>query len=454
MQDKAQELFGKFNFDYAEFRRESVFSTSISLRDNERSVSSGRAQGISVRMLVSGSWGFASTDDLSRIGEIFERAFRMARVSKGKSRIEIKPVYSGKGRTKTKVSLEGVCMEKKMQDMQEIQKNLAGKSISSRSVRYSDSSSKEEFINSEGAETEQEISRVYLAFTSVAKSGGLMERASERIGLTVGYEAVDECFKLSQECPKRARALLSAHPAPPGKCTTVVDGRMAGLLCHEALGHACEADSILSNSSILKGRMGRPIGSPLVTIYDNSKLPGAFGSYFFDDEGVRAQKTVLVSNGKLTSLLQSLETAAKLGAKPTGNARAQSYSFTPIVRMSNTCMEKGESEVDELFEGIKHGVYARGMNGGCVDTTTGYFVFGAEDGFLIENGKKTRFLRDVLLSGNILESLKNIDMIANDFSGSPGFCGKMGQAIPVSDGGPHVRIKSLMVGGNPKVQGE
>ena len=447
MLDRALSLFRKFKIDYGEFREERDFSTSISLRDRETSVSSGESRGISVRMLLLGSWGFASTDDLSKVEEIFKKAYGLAKISKGKSRVEIDPSLSGKHKTKTKIPLEDIGVEDKMKDARELQKLLEGKSISSTSVRYSDSTSTEGFVNTSGSECEQASMRVYAAFTSVAKNNGLMQRASERMGVSAGYEAVEQCFSLAQDCPKRAFALLSASLAPAGKHLVIIDGRMTGLLCHEALGHACEADSILAGSSILKGKIGAGIGSPLVTIRDDPSIPGAFGSFAFDDEGVKSRGTILVEKGRLKNYLQSRETAAKLSSKPTGNARAQAYAFTPIVRMSNTVMARGESQVEELFEGLKHGVYARGMSGGCVDTTTGYFVFAAEDGYLIENGRKTKLLRDVLLSGNVVETLMNVDMVANDFLGSPGFCGKAGQSVPVSDGGPHVRVREVVVGG-------
>ncbi len=447
MLDNALALFRKFKIDYGEFREEADLSNTISLRDKERSVSSGESRGISVRMLVHGSWGFASTDDIEKIGEIFEKAYKLARISKGKSRVDTGLSFSGKHKTKTKVPLESVGIERKMKNARELQTLLEGKSISSTSVRYSDSTSTERFVNTAGSECEQISSRIYAAFTSVAKNGLLMQRASERIGVSAGYEALDACFPLAQECPRRAKELLLAAPAPPGKHNVITDGRMTGLLCHEALGHACEADSVIAGSSLLKGKIGKTIGSPLVTIRDDPAIPGAFGSFAFDDEGIKAGGAVLIERGKLKSYLQSRETAAKLGSKPTGNARAQAYAYTPIVRMSNTVMERGESAVEELFEGIKFGIYARGMSGGCVDTTTGYFVFAAEDGYLIEKGEKTKLLRDVLLSGNLVETLKNIDMVADDFLGSPGFCGKGGQSVPVSDGGPHVRVKRVMVGG-------
>ena len=154
----------------------------------------------------------------------------------------------------------------------------------------------------------------------------------------------------------------------------------------------------------------------------------------------------MVKDGKLISLLNSRETSSKLDMTSSGNARSI-IADQPIVRMSNTFLEPGDMEVDELFEGIDYGMYLKGSRGGQVDTGKGIFQFNAAEGYLIENGEITTPLRDVSLSGNILETLKNIDAIANDFKLSVGFCGKGGQTVPVGDGGPHTRILNSLVGG-------
>ncbi|MFH1447617.1 MAG: TldD/PmbA family protein [Candidatus Micrarchaeota archaeon] len=447
MEDKALGLMGKFNPDYAEFRQVVNDLTSISIKDKETTVSSGKSQGIGVRVLERGSWGMASSDNLHDLESVFEKALKMASISRGKSRLSPQPTHSGRSKTNLRMAPSEVGIDQKVSDMREIQAMLSGKHISNRTVSYADSSSSHTFVNSEGTRIHQLLSRVYLSFTSVAKRGGLMERASGRVGKTSGYEVVKTGFEMACECPKRALELLSAKTAPPGRYDVIMDGRMTGLLCHEALGHACEADGVIAGSSILKSRMGSTIASPLVTIYDNPTIPMAFGSYRFDDEGTESSKTALVSKGKLVSFLHSRETSNKFGVEPTGNARAQGFANIPIVRMSNTCMQKGEMDTDELFEGVRKGIYVKGTSGGCVDTTTGYFIFSAEEGFIIENGRKKELVRDILLSGNILESLKNVDAVGNDFTESPGICGKMGQGVPVSDGGPHIRTKNLMVGG-------
>jgi TldD protein len=227
----------------------------------------------------------------------------------------------------------------------------------------------------------------------------------------------------------------------------VADQDLTGVLVHEALGHACEADAILGGDSILEGSMGKKIASELVTIYDDPTIRGAFGSYPFDDEGVRTRRKVLVEDGVLREFLHSRTTAQRLGMAPNGSARAESYSARPLVRMSNTFMAGGDRKLEELLEGIKLGVYAKGSRGGQVDTAKGTFQFNAQEAFLIEKGRITAPLRDLSLSGETLRMLADVVALADDSRvGDPGYCGK-GQWVPVGDGGPHMRVKQAVVGG-------
>ena len=213
------------------------------------------------------------------------------------------------------------------------------------------------------------------------------------------------------------------------------------------MGHAVEGDLILQNDSILKDKLGSKIGSDIVNIYDDASLKDGFGYYPYDVEGVKTKPNQLVKDGKLISLLNSRETASKLNMESSGNARSI-IADKPIVRMSNTYLKHGEMSFEELIEDIPDGIYLKGSRGGQVDTGKGIFQFNAAEGFKIENGEITTPLRDVSLSGNILETLKNVDAIGNDFELSVGFCGKDGQTAPVGDGGPHTRILNALVGGS------
>jgi TldD protein len=227
-----------------------------------------------------------------------------------------------------------------------------------------------------------------------------------------------------------------------------MDNKLTGLFMHEALGHAAEADHVLYGETILKDKLGEEIAYNGLTVADDPTIESSHGFYRYDDEGVRSNRTEVIKNGVLVSYLHSRETAGRLGASPTANARAADYSDTPLVRMSNTVIEEGDWRFEEMLEDIPFGIYAKGMRGGQVDTIKGEFQFSAEEAFLIENGRLSTRLKNVSLSGRTLDVLKHIDAVGNDQKrGTIGFCGKDGQDVPVCEYAPHVRVTKIMVGG-------
>jgi TldD protein len=292
-----------------------------------------------------------------------------------------------------------------------------------------------------------EDSRVALFINAVAASDGLIQFGHKSTGGARGFEVLEkeDLEKFGRTPSEKALRLLKAELPPSGKFPVVMDPELTGVFIHEALGHASEADLILQNDSILKDKIGTQIGSPNVTIIDDATMD-AFGYYPYDSEGVKTRKNILVQNGKLISYLSSRETAAQLNITPSGNARS-AVDDQPIVRMSNTYLKPGDYEFEELLEDMDDGIYLKGSRGGQVDTGKGVFQFNAAESFLIEKGEITKPLRDVSLSGNILEMLLKVDKVGSDFKMGVGFCGKSGQTVPVGDGGPHVKVTEATVGG-------
>jgi TldD protein len=194
--------------------------------------------------------------------------------------------------------------------------------------------------------------------------------------------------------------------------------------------------------------LGKRFGSETLSIVDDGSLPGGRGSHPFDDEGVRTRKNYLIEDGVLVGRLHSRETAAKMGESVTGNARAVAWRFPPIVRMTNTYIEPRSAGFDELIRDVPLGLYALDMIGG--QTMMEMFTFSAAYGYMIRDGRIAELVRDVVLTGNVFETLKNIDMVADDLAWADGGggCGKGGQApLPVGIGSPHVRIQGVTVGG-------
>ena len=251
-----------------------------------------------------------------------------------------------------------------------------------------------------------------------------------------------------KETAQRAVAMLSAPQVKGGEYTVVLDPILAGVFAHEAFGHLSESDFVYENER-MKDIMvlGRRFGGEHLNIVDGAAIPELRGSYKYDDEGVSATRTYLIKEGVLVGRLHSRETAEKMGEKPTGNARAISYRYPPIVRMTNTFIEPQNVSFEEMISDIKEGVYAKNWYGGM--TSMEMFTFSAGEAYMIRNGKIAEMLRPVMLTGNIFTTLENIDAIGDDLDmNQGGGCGKGAQSpLPVSNGSPHIRIHKCVVGG-------
>jgi TldD protein len=247
---------------------------------------------------------------------------------------------------------------------------------------------------------------------------------------------------------KHAVALLSAPHVKGGEYTVVLDPVLAGVFVHEAFGHLSESDFVYENEGMREiMTLGKQFGGEHLNIVDTATIPGLRGSFKYDDEGVPATRTYLIREGKLVGRLHSRETAAKMGEKPTGNARAINYRFPPIVRMTNTYIEPRDVSFSDMIADIKEGIYVKNWYGGM--TSMEMFTFSAGEAYMIRDGKVAEALRPVVLTGNVFTTLKNIDAIGNDLDmNQGGGCGKGAQMpLPVSNGSPHIRIRHCLVGG-------
>ncbi len=412
-----------------------------------RELSYGEVEGISIRVLDK-TWGFASSNDISKAYKLAEKAWKVAK--QGYKKINLKSTDIAKDRVKVKVKQNpfDIDLEEKKNILKEAEKEVKDKKIASTSFSYADSFTRTIYLSSEGSEIEAEITRVVALAKVFAKENNKLQVAFERIGGVGGLELIQEFNVKALEAKDRAIRLLSAKSPPIGKFRVVLDPKLTGVFFHEALGHAAEADHVLNNESILENKIGKRIASSIVTVYDDPTIKNSFGFYFYDDEGVKARKKAIVEKGRLVNYLHSRETSEALNMQANGNARAQSFDHVPIPRMSNTYIAKGDFSFDEIIEDIGYGVYLLGSKGGEVDTARGVFQFSAEEGFIIRKGEIAEPIRDVALSGSTLEILKQIDAVGKDFSLHIGFCGKEGQLVPVGDGGAHIRTFATVGGIN------
>lgn len=436
------------NADYVDIRVNESQNNVIVMKDGKiQEIRSGNDFGGCVRVLKNGAWGFSFTTNPSQLQDAAQSALKLAKTLQ--SEVKLAEIEHVKDAVKSKAKLKPskVSLDEKKEVISDVENAACLDGIVSTTVNYVDQEGRTIFASCEGTALQVEDSRVALFLNAVAASEGVIQFGHKSTGGAAGFEVIkkEDLEKFGRTPAEKALRLLKADLPPSGKFPVVMDPELTGVFIHEALGHAAEADLILQNDSILKGKTGTAIGSSQVTIIDDASMD-AFGYYPYDSEGVKTRENILVQDGVLTSFLSSRETASQLDIIPSGNARS-AVDDQPIVRMSNTYLKPGSVEFEEILEDMDSGIYLRGSRGGQVDTGKGVFQFNAAESFLIENGEVSNPLRDVSLSGNILDMLLQVDAVGSDFKMGVGFCGKSGQTVPVGDGGPHIRVKEATVGG-------
>ena len=277
------------------------------------------------------------------------------------------------------------------------------------------------------------------------------ESSGYNIAGRAGLEFLDEDrqARLIEEAVARTTFLLDATSPSPGEMPVVLAAGPSAILLHEAIGHGMEADFNRKRISIYADKMNQSIANDQVTIVDDGTIGGARGSINVDDEGNHTERTVLVENGVLRSYMHDELSAKHYGITPTGSGRRQSFRHAPLPRMRSTVMEAGPHDPQEIIESVRNGIYCVSFANGAVHIGGGDFSFYMKTGFLIEDGKLTKPIKDVNIIGNGPEALARIDMVGNDLMIDEGgwTCGKDGQSVPVSQGMPTVRVSSLVVGG-------
>jgi len=303
--------------------------------------------------------------------------------------------------------------------------------------------------NSEGLIVSDTRPQVRLSVWATAEENGSRNTGFFSGGGRVGLAYFDNertPAAIGEKAAEEAVTLLSAVDPPAGEQPVVLGSNQSGVMIHEAVGHPLEADGNRKKTSIMWDKLGKNVASPLVTIYDDPTLPHARGSLNVDDEGEIPKNTVLIENGTLVGYLQDRLSARLMHLEPNGHGRRESYQSNPIPRMANTCLARGESNPDDIIRSVKKGFYAVSYQGGQVQDT-GKFTFSVNMGYLIEDGRLTRPVKNATLIGTNVQILNEIEMVGNDMGFFLGTCGKDGQSAPVSAGTPTLKIRQMTVGG-------
>lgn len=453
--DQLSDLIERYRdrVDFLSIRLEESEDTDILLRGNQfETLSESLCLGGQVRACHRGGWGFASFNRLTQLAEQIEAAIAAARlVGDDETHLApINPIQDSQFLALTGTDPRDVPLEQKKDLCQHYSELLrrTSEQITTVFVRYSDSRQRLLLATSEGTLLEQSWVDMEMRFAATARNSSKVQTGRETTGSRQAYEDLLGLEDQVQRAAQRAVEALTLPPVRGGIYTVVIDPILTGLFVHEAFGHLSEADMAYENPDLLEVMtLGRRFGPADLQIFDGAALQGHRGSYLYDDEGTPATVTQLIKDGELVGRLHSRETAGKLGEQPTGNARCLDYRYPPLVRMTNTWIGRGTTPAADLFTDIREGVYARNWLGGM--TNGEMFTFSAGEAWMIRNGQIAEPVRDVTLSGNVFTTLADIEAIGDDFYwDESGGCGKGGQnGLPVGCGGPSLRIRNVVVGG-------
>jgi TldD protein len=444
--------------DYTEIRVERTWSSAVTFRGRRLETATvSEDQGGFVRALDRGcGWGIASFTSLDELPAMVARAHELSRAIQLDRPIRLAETAPQVADTALDLDgdVRGISLGEKKKLIEAYNGAMLAVSdaVVDTQAIYRDEVSEVWYVNSEGTALAQLRPEVTVSGTAIARRDGTIEKGLESIGLRKGWRSVHGLEERFRVVAQRAVDLLDAPRVQGGAYPVILDNELAGVFVHEAFGHLSEADFVYENPQAREMMtLGRRFGKPVLNVGDNGAAQGLRGTLPFDDEGTPTQDTPLIKEGILVGRLHSRETAAALGERPTGNARAISFRHPPIVRMTNTYIAPGRkgATLQDLIKDVKLGVYACGAFGG--QTMLENFSFTAAWGHMIRDGHVAEMVKDVVLAGNLFQTLDRIDHIAGDFTWNQmgGGCGKGGQfPLPVTEGAPHVRIEEILVGGD------
>ncbi|MBF2096750.1 MAG: TldD/PmbA family protein [Gloeomargaritaceae cyanobacterium C42_A2020_066] len=454
LQDQLQDALRRHQnqVDYLEVRLEQSESTHLGFRGPRLdAVDRGLHLAGGIRACHRGGWSFVTFNGLGELDQRLGEAVAQARlVGRETTYLAEVPVVVDTVSAEIHTDPRSLSLSEKRELLDHYNQLLLqfDSRIQTTSVGYRERFATTYFVNSQGSCIVQERLDVSGSFGVVARgAGNLVRQGYESIHSRSDFDVLRNADARILSAAERAIRQLDAQSVRGGQYTVILDPYLTGVFIHEAFGHLSEADFVYENPRMQELlSLGKPVAIEALNVVDDATLPGLPGSLVYDDEGVAGRRKYLIKDGVLTERLHSRETAGKLQEPPTGNARALGATYPSIVRMTNTGIESGEHTFDQMLADIEEGVYAVRMLGG--QTNGEMFTFAAAEGYMIRKGQLAEPVSDITLSGNVFQTLKDIEAIGNDAIYLNGGCGKGGQSpLPVSVGGPHLRIRNVVVGG-------
>ncbi len=420
-----------------------------------KNVSYDNSQGFGIRSILGDIRGYAHSGEINEknIQKAAETVKSVSNNYSGTKQIHSHnskndPLYTSQN------PLQGYQFKKKvklLQDINEYARNLDNRVVQV-SISLSGSQTSIQILNPNQYSCADIRPLVRLNIQVVVEENNNRESGNAGYGgrSLYNYWVNEKNWKLQvKEALRIALINLKSKATPAGEIPVILGSGWPGVMLHEAVGHGLEGDFNRKGTSIFSNRIGEKVASSGVTVVDDGTIKNKRGSITIDDEGTPSAKNVLIENGILKKYMQDKQNARLMNMKPTGNGRRQSYSHYPMPRMTNTYMENGEFQPEEIIQSVKKGIYAVNFSGGQVDITSGKFVFSASEAYLVENGKIQYPLKGATLMGNGPEAMNKIKMIGNDLKLDQGVgtCGKEGQGVPVGVGQPTLLMEGITVGG-------
>lgn len=441
--------------DFAEIFEEDSINNSISLVDGKvDDAIGGRSYGIGIRIFKGLNSVYAYTNNNS-LDSLLDTAYRAALALGEAKGNDIGSIILNEKKITTIHPIiyypKDVIYDKKIAVLKSAYngaKNFSA-DISQVVASYADKEQNVLIANTDGLYVQDTRVRTRLGVSAIASKGSEKQTGFEGPGRHMGIEMFDsiDAEYHGREAARIAHTMLHAKNCPAGNMTVAIDNGFGGVIFHEACGHALEASAVSKGNSVFANKLGEQIASTKVTAIDDGTVANAWGSLNIDDEGNKTQKNVLIENGILKGYMIDKLNGRRMNMEATGSSRRQSYKYQPTSRMTNTYIDAGDDNPDEIIKSIEDGLYAKKLGGGSVNPVTGEFNFAVQEGYLVKNGVIQEPVRGASLIGKGSEVLMDIDMVGNNLDVAQGMCGSSSGSIPTNVGQPMIRVKKMTVGG-------
>jgi len=445
------------NSRYAEARFMSLDSRGVSYRNGIfEGTASVKEEGYAVRVVnESISMAYVDSEDWDRAKELIGEALKHSHFP-GKNSLYEGEAIRDSWKVEGKRKIEDVPIDDRIEIVKDMDKLQESFDAAVRMNAVGDKKIRQIYENSAGSRIEGETSRVSYFYLAGVMEGGEFEQSAEEFGGTGGYEVIDGLHledRISNDLRDLRESLVAPRPNP-GKFDVVVGPEISGIVAHESCGHPAEYDRILGREGAQAGESflaGKPdhfrIGSDMVSVVDDPTMAKSYGYYKYDDEGIPARKRYLYRNGLTNEYILNRESAARLGVESNGGGRSGSWNLEPLARMSTTYIEPGDHKFDELFDGIRRGIYIKSFTEWNIDDIRFNEKYVGKEAYFIENGDLTGRVKRPIIETNTINFYSSIDAIGSDLQFNAGTCGKGDpeQGVDVWMGGPHMRLRGLYI---------